>query len=118
MFGPVSAADTAGIWQTTSSPGGVRPSSFRRSRHHGAYSNTLLSYDGVNALNIIYHHTFPSELAEIVPLVVLYAANLYAREPPKILFVLDGGGLEVVEQGQEVQHGYNLDAVFSSAGSL
>ena len=58
---------------------------------------TILSYDGANAFNSIYHHNrFLPALAETVPSVVPYASNLYAREPPKLLFALDGGGLEVV----------------------
>ena len=32
-----------------------------------------------------------------------YASNLYAREPPKLLFALDGGGLEVAESARGVQ---------------
>ena len=38
----------------------------------------ILSYDGANALNSIYHHRFLPALAEIVPSMVSYAANLYA----------------------------------------
>ena len=54
---------------------------------------TILSYDGANAFNSIYRHRFLPALAEIVPSVVPYASNLYARELPKLLFALDGGGL-------------------------
>ena len=43
----------------------------------------------------IYHHRFLQELAKLVPLVVPYAANLYPREPPKLLLALDGGVLGV-----------------------
>ena len=42
---------------------------------------TILSYDGANAFNSIYHHKFLPALAEIVPSVVPYASNLHAREP-------------------------------------
>ena len=42
---------------------------------------TILPYDGANAFNSIYHHRFLPALAEIVPSVVLYASNLYSREP-------------------------------------
>ena len=53
---------------------------------------TILSYDGANALNSIYRHRFLPARAEIVPSVVPYAANLYAREPPKLLFALEERG--------------------------
>ena len=79
---------------------------------------TILSYDGANAYNSIYRHRFLPALAEIVPSVVPYASNLYAREPPKLLFALDGGGLEVVESAQGVQQGCNLAPLCYSAGSL
>ena len=78
---------------------------------------TILSYDGANAFNSIYRHRFLPALAEIVPSVVSYASNLYAREPPKLLFALDGGGLEVVES-RGVQSGCNLGPVCYIAGSL
>ena len=55
---------------------------------------TILSYGGANPFNTIYRHRFLPVLAEIVPSVVPYSANLYAREPPKLLFVLEGGGLK------------------------
>ena len=119
-----SAADTAGSWQTTSSLGPVRRSSFWRSRDNGVHSNTgfeegctILSYDGANAFNSIYRHRFLSALAEIVPSVVPYASNLYARTPT-LLFALDGGGLEVVESARGVQQGCNLGPLCYSAGSL
>ena len=38
-----------------------------------------------------HRHSFLPALAEIVPSVVPYASNLYVREPPKLLFALDGG---------------------------
>ena len=78
---------------------------------------TILSYDGANAFNSIHRHRFPPTLAEIV-VSVAYASNLYAREPPKFLFALDGGGLEVVESARGVQQGCNLGPLRSSAGSL
>ena len=79
---------------------------------------TILSYDGADAFNSICRHRFLPALAEIVPSVVPYAINLYAREPPKLLFALDGGGLEVVESARGVQQGYNLGPLCYSAGSL
>ncbi|CAN0003281.1 unnamed protein product [Ascophyllum nodosum] len=45
---------------------------------------TTLSYDGANVFNSICHLRFLPALAEIVPLVVPYASNLYIREPPKL----------------------------------
>ena len=63
-------------------------------------------------------HTHTHTLAEIVPSVVPYASNLYAREPPKLLFALDGGGSEVVESARGVQQGCNLGPLCYSADSL
>ena len=79
---------------------------------------TILSYDGANAFNSIYRHRFLPALAEIVPTVVPYAANLYAREPPKLLFALEGGGVEVIESARGVQQGCNLGPLCYSAGAL
>ena len=79
---------------------------------------TILSHDGANAFNSIYRHRLLPALAGIVPSVVPYASNLYAREPPKLLFALDGGGLEVVESAWGVQQGCNLGPLCYSAGSL
>ena len=56
-------------------------------------------------------------LAEIVPSEVLYASNQCAREPPKLLFVLDGGGLKGVDSARGVQQRCNLDPVCYSADS-
>ena len=53
--------------------------------------------------------------------VVPYAAYLYTREPQKVLFALDGGGLKVVEAvtcSRRVQEGCNMGPLFSSADSL
>ena len=79
---------------------------------------TILSCDGANAFNSIYHHRFLPALAEIVPSVVPYASNLYAREPPKLLFALDSGGSGVVESARGVQQGCNLSSLCYNAGSL
>ena len=49
---------------------------------------TILSYDGANASNSKYRYRFLLALAEIVPSVVPYASNLYAREPPKLMFAV------------------------------
>ena len=46
---------------------------------------TILSYDGANSFNSIYHHRFMPALAEIVPSVVSYALDLYVGEPPKLV---------------------------------
>ena len=73
---------------------------------------TILSYDGANAFNSIYHHRFLPALAEIIPSVVPYAANLHAREPPrKFMFALDGGGLDHVESARGAQQGCNLGSL-------
>ena len=81
-------------------------------------SCTILSYDEGTAFNSIYRHRFLPALAEIVPSVVPYASNLYAREPPKRLFAVDGGGLGVVESARGAQQGCNLGPLYYSAGSL
>ena len=66
----------------------------------------IFSYDGVNAFNNIYRRRVLPALAEILPSVVPYVSNLYARETLKHLFALDGGGLEVVDSGEN-----NKDAI-------
>ena len=68
---------------------------------------TILSYDGANAFNSIYRHRFLPALAEIVPSVVPYASNLFAREPPKLLFALDGEVWKWLSQRGE----YSKDAI-------
>ena len=78
----------------------------------------ILSCDGAYAFNSIYRHRSLPALAEIVPSVVLYASNLYAREPPNLMFALDGGCFEVVESTRGVQQGCNLGPLYYSAGSL
>ena len=57
----------------------------------------ILSYDGANVFNSKSGYRFLPTIAEMVPSVSPYAANLYAREALKILFVFDGEGLAVVE---------------------
>ena len=80
---------------------------------------TILSYDGATTFNSIYRpRSLPPVLAGIVPSVVPYASNLYAREHSKLLFALDGGGLEVVKSARGVQQGRNLGLLCYSAGSL
>ena len=66
---------------------------------------TILSYDRVKTFNSICCDRVLPTLTEIVPTLVPYAPHLYAREPPKLLFALDGGGLEVVESARGVQQG-------------
>lgn len=66
---------------------------------------TTLLYDGTNVLNSVCCYRFLRALAEIVPTVVPYEANLYDREPPKLFYALDGGGVEVVEHARGVQQG-------------
>ena len=69
------------------------------------YTHTLLSYDGANAFNSIY---IPPKVAASAsenrslsgPLRIKLLS--YSREPPKLLFALDGGGLEVVEPARGV----------------
>ena len=80
--------------------------------------STILSYDGANAFNSIYCRGFLPALAEIVSSVVPYASNLYAREPPKLLFALDDGGLEVIESAWRVQQECNIGPLCYSVGSL
>ena len=79
---------------------------------------TILSYNRTNAFHSIHRHRFLPALAEIVPSVIAYASNLYAREPPTLLFARDGGGLEVVESARGVQQGCNLGPLCYSAGPL
>ena len=79
---------------------------------------TILSYGGANAFNSIYRHRFLPALAEIVPSEVPYASNFCARESPKLLFALDGGGLKLVESARGVQQECMLGPLCYSAGSL
>ena len=79
---------------------------------------TILSYGVANVFNRIYRRKLLPALAEIVPSVVPYASNVYAREPKKLLFALDGGGLEVTKSARGVQQGCNLGPLCYSAGSL
>ena len=79
---------------------------------------TILSYDGANAFNSMYRHRFLPALAKIVPSVVPYASNLYAREPPKLMLAFDGGDLEAGGSARGVQQGSNLGPLCYSAGSL
>ena len=78
---------------------------------------TILSNYGANAFNSIYRHRFLPALVEIVPSVAPYASNVYAREPPKLLFALDDGGFRVVQSARGVQQGCNLGPLCYSAGS-
>ena len=79
---------------------------------------TIISYGGENAFNSTYRRRFPPALAEIGPSLVPYASNLYAREPPKLMFALDGGGLEVAESAREVQQRCNLGPFCYTVDSL
>ena len=60
---------------------------------------TVLSYDGANSFNSIYHHRFLPAIAEIVPSVVPYALDLYVREPPKLVEDLAAFTTLVVSSG-------------------
>lgn len=73
---------------------------------------TTLSYDGANALNNIYRRRPLTAIAEIIPSLVSYAANVYFREPPKLLFALKGGGLEIIESARGVQQGCYLGPLY------
>ena len=79
---------------------------------------TILSYDGANDFNSIYRHRFLPALVENVSSAVPYASNLYAREPPKLMFALDGRGSEVVESARGLQQGCNLGPFCYSEDSL
>ena len=79
---------------------------------------TVLSFDGANAFNSIYRHRMPPALAEIIPSATIYATNLYARQPPKLLFAMEGRATEVIPSARGVQQGCNLGPLCYSAGSL
>ena len=68
-------------------------------------SFTIPPYDRAKAFNSIYRHRFLPVLAEIVPSGPPCASDLYACEPPKLLFALDGGSLEAVEFAWGAQQG-------------
>ena len=76
----------------------------------------ILSYDGVNAFNGIYRHSFLPALAEIVPSVVPYASNCTHNPRNSSLHLT----LEVWKWLSQCGE-YNNDAVqalFATAGSL
>ena len=78
----------------------------------------LALYDDANAFYNICHHSFLPALAEIVLSVTLYAANLYARELPKVMFASERGDLKMVESAWRVQQECNLSPLCYSTGSL
>ena len=79
---------------------------------------TVLAFDGVNAFNSMRRaHMLPA-LAKIVPPVARYASNLYARTPPKLLFSMEDGQVQVVQSRRGVQQGCNLGPLCYSAGGL
>ena len=49
---------------------------------------------------------------------VPYAVKVYAREPPKLLFALDGEYIKAIESARGVQPGCNLGPLWYSAGIL
>ena len=104
-----SAADTAGSKQTTSNSGASTAQKFQAEYKMALTASlrfeegcNILSYDGANAFYSIYCYRFLPALAKITPSVDLYASNLYAREPLKLLFALKCGGLEVVDSARGV----------------
>ena len=118
MLAPFSAADTGGKladyfqpWGQYGVSGGVDIMALTAILGFGK-SCTILAYDGINAFNSIYPHRFLPALAEIVPSMVPYVSNLYARTPLKLLFALDGGGLEVIESARGVRQGCAIWALF------
>ena len=68
--------------------------------------------------NSVYRHRFLPALADIAFSVDPYASNLYAQEPPKLLFELDRGVLEMVDSARGVQQGFNLGPLCYSADFL
>ena len=60
---------------------------------------TILSYDGANSFNSIYHHRFLPALAEIVPSVVPDALDLYVGELPNLVEDLAAFTTLVVSSG-------------------
>lgn len=53
---------------------------------------TVLSFDRINVSNSMYHHYILPALAEIVPPLGRHAINTYDREPPKLVYIVGGGG--------------------------
>ena len=80
--------------------------------------STILTFDGANAFNTLYRHKMLPALAEIVPSLIPYATNLYARTPPKLLFAMNGRATEVIESARGVQQGCSLGPLCYSAGTL
>lgn len=79
---------------------------------------TILSFDEANALNSIYLHRMLPALVEVVLVATHYDINVYAREPPKLLFAMDGYANEIIPAARGVQQGCNLVSLCYRAGSL
>ena len=80
--------------------------------------SSLLSFDGRNAFNSLKRSKILPALAEIVPVALPYVVNLYALEPPKLLYKMRHGGTRVVASCSGVQQGCTLGPLCFSAGSL
>ena len=80
--------------------------------------SSLLSFDGRNAFNSLQRSKILAALAEIVPVALPYVADLYAREPSKLLFKMRDGGTRVIASRSGVQQGCAIGPLCFSAGSL
>ena len=80
---------------------------------------SLLTFDARNAFNSMKRRTILPALAELIPPVVPYAVNVYAREePPKLLFKMDNGETAVIRSATGVQQGCTIGPLCYSAGLL
>ncbi|CAN0541204.1 unnamed protein product, partial [Laminaria digitata] len=69
----------------------------------------ILTYDAANAFNAMARRAILPALAELIPPVVPYALQIYAREePPKLLFKMDSGETAIIHTSTGVQQGCNL----------
>ena len=79
---------------------------------------TLLTYDATNAFNSMSRRTILPALADLIPPALPYALNVYAREPPRLLYKTAMGETEIVQSCTGVQQGCNMGPLLFSAGLL
>ena len=78
----------------------------------------IVTFDARNAFNSMKRRQILPAMATIIPPVVPYVNNVYAREPPRLLFRTQAGKTEVIESHRGVQQGCALGPLCYSAGSL
>ena len=98
-------------------PGGVEAMALRATLGY-QQGCAILTFDAKNAFNSIKRRAILPALAKLIPSVVPYVLNLYARGPPQLLFKTMTGDTEIVSSSTGVQQGCTLGPVSFSAGTL